>query len=472
MDTFTANGTAASNRTPAAYTCLVIALSFFWTGSGYLSWVYHLRQFYPASGVDLIAQVAGYLLQAAGIVIYTVSKMSDVRIRRHSFTLFTISGFLLMCLARFSSSAPVALIFGLAMNLLIGIIGACYLMLLARMCDTEDQTKDRSRIGTGTVFGLAYGAGSILSYLLSLPGGGSFLMSPAVFAVYAVIAAVCIMSYGRAAGGFSDTAPDLEPEETAGNDRPQDMRLIAVAGSTVILLSLVASAGAFFPIASTDSSSISLELSRAFYAVGLIAAGITNDRNRSAGAILCIAALCFPFFSAAAGGSIALGAALRTLGYIFFGFYAVYRVILFIDISDKTGIAFAACFGLMFGRIGDALGAAAGISMAGRPILLISVIAAAFVICIILFFWLYRSLYMQPAASTQDRLVSFASAYGLSQRETQLLEMVTRGASNKDIAAQLFISENTVKFHMRNLLKKTGCSNRADLSSLFSRSSK
>ena len=84
-----------------------------------------------------------------------------------------------------------------------------------------------------------------------------------------------------------------------------------------------------------------------------------------------------------------------------------------------------------------------------------------------LFFYLYRSLYMQPAATLRDRSLAFAETYGLSSRETQMLEMIVEGSSNKDIAAKLFISENTVKFHIRNLLKKTGCANRSGLISLF-----
>ena len=114
-----------------------------------------------------------------------------------------------------------------------------------------------------------------------------------------------------------------------------------------------------------------------------------------------------------------------------------------------------------------AAGAFIGIRLSGRPALLTAVIAAAFVICIFLFFYLYRSLYMQPAATLRDRSLAFAETYGLSSRETQMLEMIVEGSSNKDIAAKLFISENTVKFHIRNLLKKTGCSNRSGLISLF-----
>jgi two-component system NarL family response regulator len=42
----------------------------------------------------------------------------------------------------------------------------------------------------------------------------------------------------------------------------------------------------------------------------------------------------------------------------------------------------------------------------------------------------------------------------LTARELEVLRLVARGRSNRDIAGELFISENTVKNHVRNLLEK------------------
>ncbi|WP_288798335.1 response regulator transcription factor [uncultured Arsenicicoccus sp.] len=42
----------------------------------------------------------------------------------------------------------------------------------------------------------------------------------------------------------------------------------------------------------------------------------------------------------------------------------------------------------------------------------------------------------------------------LTDRELQVLRLVARGMANKDIAVELFISENTVKNHVRNILEK------------------
>jgi two-component system NarL family response regulator len=42
----------------------------------------------------------------------------------------------------------------------------------------------------------------------------------------------------------------------------------------------------------------------------------------------------------------------------------------------------------------------------------------------------------------------------LTDRELEVLELVAQGLTNKDIAAELYISENTVKNHVRNILEK------------------
>ena len=42
----------------------------------------------------------------------------------------------------------------------------------------------------------------------------------------------------------------------------------------------------------------------------------------------------------------------------------------------------------------------------------------------------------------------------LTPREMQVLRLVARGMNNRDIARELFISENTVKNHVRNMLEK------------------
>lgn len=54
-------------------------------------------------------------------------------------------------------------------------------------------------------------------------------------------------------------------------------------------------------------------------------------------------------------------------------------------------------------------------------------------------------------------------AVTLSPREREVLRLVASGARNRDIAKKLSISDNTVKFHVSNLLRKAGARSRAEL---------
>lgn len=51
----------------------------------------------------------------------------------------------------------------------------------------------------------------------------------------------------------------------------------------------------------------------------------------------------------------------------------------------------------------------------------------------------------------------------LSEREQDVLQLVARGATNREIADSLFISENTVSFHMKNILTKLHLRNRSEV---------
>ena len=51
----------------------------------------------------------------------------------------------------------------------------------------------------------------------------------------------------------------------------------------------------------------------------------------------------------------------------------------------------------------------------------------------------------------------------LTPRELEVLELVTQGLRNKEIATRLGITENTAKFHLRNILEKLHAESRTEL---------
>ena len=56
-----------------------------------------------------------------------------------------------------------------------------------------------------------------------------------------------------------------------------------------------------------------------------------------------------------------------------------------------------------------------------------------------------------------------AFSYAFSRREIDVLRELTTGATNKEIADTLHISEETVRFHLKKMLLKTGLQNRTEL---------
>jgi DNA-binding NarL/FixJ family response regulator len=55
-----------------------------------------------------------------------------------------------------------------------------------------------------------------------------------------------------------------------------------------------------------------------------------------------------------------------------------------------------------------------------------------------------------------------ARAAGLTTRELQIMKAVARGLANKAIAKELWITEQTVKFHLSNVYRKLNIANRTE----------
>ncbi|MBA3264159.1 MAG: response regulator transcription factor [Thermoleophilaceae bacterium] len=55
----------------------------------------------------------------------------------------------------------------------------------------------------------------------------------------------------------------------------------------------------------------------------------------------------------------------------------------------------------------------------------------------------------------------------LTRRELDVLRLIARGDSNKAIATELVVSEGTVKFHVKNILRKLPAANRVEAASRY-----
>ncbi len=71
-------------------------------------------------------------------------------------------------------------------------------------------------------------------------------------------------------------------------------------------------------------------------------------------------------------------------------------------------------------------------------------------------------LMMRPAPAENETPEEADRLACLTPREREVLELVADGCQNKEIAARLALSENTVKLHLRNIISKLGVHNRTE----------
>ncbi|MDD6069260.1 MAG: response regulator transcription factor [Clostridiales bacterium] len=65
--------------------------------------------------------------------------------------------------------------------------------------------------------------------------------------------------------------------------------------------------------------------------------------------------------------------------------------------------------------------------------------------------------------STPKVRIGLADSGEFTERELEVLRIMTTGVSNAVIAQKLDITENTVKSHIRHMMEKTGCESRTEL---------
>lgn len=315
----------------------------------------------------------------------------------------------------------------------------------------------------GFVFGTAYAVGSAGSYLLSIIGKGNFLCNPYILILYGCFALITIVIL------FFPKSIQPNVKLPNSNSGTCSRSLFIWAGIIVILLSLVKNICFYFPVSDLSESNIHLEFTRIFYAVGLVIAGLINDYNRKWGAVTCVASLIFPFAMLLLTGQVHSRAILWIISYFFFAFFVTYRIVLFVDLSRSGNLLFLAGAGLLCGRIGDAIGAGLGMALNSNTVALVITSCALFIVTVILFFYFYEKYYRDASKEQNEtiRIDSLIDQYGFTVREKEVLILILKGTPNSKIAESLYISESTVKFHVKNILKKTQCANRKELMSLL-----
>ena len=134
--------------------CVFIGFCFLWTGSGYLTWLYNLMDFYPAGTVDVLTEVVGYIFQIIGLLAFSlyIRKKSKPLYNKMGSIFVIIADFCFAVLAGAFANGPLTLVLGYCMNFFHGAVAGIYLTALVNYV---------SRQYRGRVFGFGYAIGSI-----------------------------------------------------------------------------------------------------------------------------------------------------------------------------------------------------------------------------------------------------------------------------------------------------------------------
>ena len=433
----------------------IIAVCFLYVGSAYMSQSLRLMEYYDERTVDIISSVYNYLLQAVGILIFSIGlkRRPELFAKRTLFVLLLASGAVFMMISQLSSSGPVISLSGYLLNLHIGLYFGYYLAFLAAYIPLRY---------AGLCFGLAYGFASAGTYFLSLIRDDAFLVSKEITVIYLLFAGITsVLVY------VSNDIPIPGKAPTADHNlplrSPKDgvfpYLVMVIVFATIIS---VTSSGLFYSL--PVSSSVNWLLIRAFYAIGLILCGLLMDRNRLIGEICTIASLAYPLIFAALVNSGVTNTAALSLSYVFRGFITVYYVLSFTDLGAKSSdLLFLAPTGLLVSRATEGLLSFFLLDTSIPDVAQLVFSAACFVPLLILFVILQTKKYASPPLDAKKRLALFAEKHDLTAREMEILNCLCVGMSDAEIAEKCYISKNTVRFHVSNLLKKTGASSRTEV---------
>lgn len=434
----------------------LIALCFFWGGSGFLVWSSQLGRFFDGDAVLLITECIGYLIQFIGIALcgLAVKYLPKVAFSRHILPIAGISFLMAIAVSFIIDSAALAVGVGIIANLACGYAQGHYLTYLT--CLVPQPLRGRS-------FAFSYALGAVGTYLAANICGGLYSYG-VLLTVTIAIALTMLLNY-RA---LPDLRATVFSHASGGmTDMKYFRELFTQMCALVFIFNLLYKTSFYFSEIIYISGALRVEFVRAFSAIGLVIAGIVNDRDRKYGLITCLISLLFPFLCLTLSNIPNAAATLCILCFILLSFIIVYRAVCIADMAGKDAalLPFAG-MGLGIGRLGESLGTFVGYALGAYQIILIGFLAVLFIAAVLLSFHIYQKVYTVTQSDRQKEeisLTNFENRYELSGREKEIFRLIVTGKSNAELADALFVSESTIKFHISHILKKTKCANRSEL---------
>lgn len=395
----------------------------------------------------------GHYSQSRMLIAYTVSLLSIILVAFLLFLPISNTVFMAVLIIEF---------------LLFGCTQGCYIFLMTIFCPKENRS---------LLFGIAAAIAVVINSLLPYIHGEAFVQSKLALIIYLFfgILGCCLLAFIFNKISITEIFDNESPAADARTPQQWKGKAFFIACLFIAFSWAIQSLGFFFPYNSSKILGISNETLRTTNVFGLLLGGYITNRNKRLSAITCLIILATPMLYIILQAEAGITLLVFMLSYFFTGVLSVYRFGITSDMSDSVDskgspMTFLCTFGLIFGRLGEGIGGFIGITLSQNQLLLLSVTCFALVIATAFFIFHYITSFIpvpQVVQNHEDKMASFKAKYDISTRETDVLELLIEGKSNAEIADRLFVSENTVRFHVSNILKKTGCKSRKDVSSLF-----
>ncbi len=352
--------------------------------------------------------------------------------------------------------------------ILFGCTQGCYVFLMTVFCPKEKRS---------LFFGIAAAISVIINSLLPYIQEGAFVQSLPALIIYLFVGILgCgLLAFTFRKHSIEDAINNERSSDNRHSPQPWKWKVFFTACLFIAFSWAIQSLGFFFPYNSSKILGISNESLRITNVFGLLLGGYITNRNKKISAITCLIILATPMLYIILQASSGITLLVFLLVYFFTGVLSVYRFGITSDMSDSVNtngipMTFLCTFGLVFGRLGEGIGGFMGIMLSHNQLLLITVTCFVLVIAVAFFIFHYLTSFIpvpQVVQNHEDKMTAFKVKYDISAREMDVLELLIEGKSNSEIADRLYVSENTVRFHVSNILKKTACKSRKDVSSLF-----
>ncbi len=433
----------------------------------FFSQFYLMYDFFNEKTINAVSTGWAYLAQGAGMALFMLlyrafGRLSARRAFQAALFLLEVPVIMVSVLVR---DATLLMIMIVILNIIVGLHTGFTFTLAAAHAPS-------SRLGL--CYGLSYAFGAFGTWLISVINGGIMTSPRILFADILLIALIVFAIFM-----YKDACED---SKEAGAALPQTSKNPVDNRKVIILLCLVIALMA--PISGIGTNNnlyveycreLDLLAQRSFYAVGLIAAGLIFDKNRTVGGICAMASLIYPFVLLLIYRESGLVKPVVGLSYVILGFFAVYRAASFMSLAAERKRLQLASLGLAVARVFEAVTVLLVVEMNFDEMTSVIIMSVLYIPLMILFLLMLKEEYQRASAlpeapvmlSADGRSAVFAEKYGFTRREEEIARFLSEGRSNGEIADELRLSESTVRFHVSNILKKTGMKDRNEVGRVY-----